>query len=406
MFRVRLIRGGVLALVCAALGAIACPAPAAPSQVVRGRLRADGQAIVYPNGAPFVWRGATAFRLVDLVANGREEDAIAFLDWAHRTGFDVVRVLATLCCWFDLPPDAGRRALPRVLDLARDRGLYVQVVALAGTAERPLDLEAQARAIGRIASSHDNAIVEIANEPYHPTQDPRLRANDYAFARRLGDLLPDDVLYTIGAAEADGPAVENGRVVAPPPLGEFITRHLDRRGTPREMIAGLRRLERLSEIAGRPVLSGEPIGAAESAETGRRLVSPDFFFAYGVACRLLSLACNFHFEAGLQAAPPSSRQQAAADAFIAGTHVLPDSTLAHFAAPDGDAAPAVTPERCLDAVTWGRYANRAIGLVMGSGCDPAARWSEGWRATRPSEQPYPGVMLLYAGRSASASVSR
>ena len=74
---------------------------------------------------PLNLAGVTAFRLADLIADGRDAEAVRYLDWAHRTGFNVVRVLATLCCWFDLPPGAGQKALPKLLALAKERGLRV-----------------------------------------------------------------------------------------------------------------------------------------------------------------------------------------------------------------------------------------------------------------------------------------
>ncbi|MGE5837092.1 MAG: hypothetical protein ACM4AI_21640, partial [Acidobacteriota bacterium] len=194
--------------------------PETAGEAACGRIRANGRSLVCADGTIFRWRGVTAFRLVDLAADGREQEAVRYLDWAHRTGFNVVRVLSTLCCWFDLPPEAGLRALPKVLQLAAARGMHVQIVALAGTAphERSIDLEAQVRAIGDIAAAHDNAIVEIANEPKHSTQDERL--HDFAYVDRLAGLVPEQVLTIGGSASTDD--------AMGPPLGDLVTRHLSR----------------------------------------------------------------------------------------------------------------------------------------------------------------------------------
>ena len=49
--------------------------PAAAEQKC-GRLRAEGRTLVCADGSVFRWRGVTAFRLVDLVADGREPEAV------------------------------------------------------------------------------------------------------------------------------------------------------------------------------------------------------------------------------------------------------------------------------------------------------------------------------------------
>src|SRR5688572_22203231 len=60
---------------------------------VRGHLRAeDGQLVYADDGAPFSWRGISAFRLLEMVATDREADADAYLAWARSHGLTVVRV--------------------------------------------------------------------------------------------------------------------------------------------------------------------------------------------------------------------------------------------------------------------------------------------------------------------------
>jgi hypothetical protein len=287
-----------------------------PAPVECGRIRAEGRTVVCADGTLFRWRGVTAFRLADLIADGREPEAVRYLDWAQRTGFNVVRVLATLCCWFDLPPEPGRKALPKLLALAKERGIYVQIVALAGTAphERSIDLEAQVRAIGAIAAAHETAIVEIANEPAHDTQDRRM--DDPEYVDKLAALVPEEVLTISGSAGVDDAVT--------PPLGDLVTRHLSRLDDMWEMMQKVRGLDHVARSTGRPVLSGEPFGAGEKRVPGTRETDPDLFFTYGALCRVFELSCNFHLEAGLHAAQPGPVQQAAAEAYIAGTKAVPD----------------------------------------------------------------------------------
>ena len=129
-----------------------------------------GTRFVTPDGRTFQWRGITAFRLVDYVADGQEAQAERYLAWAASQGLTVVRVLTMMAGQFDLRPEDGRRALPRVLELASKHGLYVEVVALAGTADIPVNLQEHVEEIGKILAAHPNGLLEIANEPVHPSQ--------------------------------------------------------------------------------------------------------------------------------------------------------------------------------------------------------------------------------------------
>jgi hypothetical protein len=71
--------------------------------------------------SPFEWRGITAFRLLEQIAHGRDGEAIAYLDWAGAQRVTVVRVLTMAKHLFELNPDDGLKALPRLLALASER---------------------------------------------------------------------------------------------------------------------------------------------------------------------------------------------------------------------------------------------------------------------------------------------
>ncbi len=343
------------------------PAQRSSDAATCGRVRANARELVCADGTLFRWRGVTAFRLVDQIADGKEAEAVRYLDWADRTGFNVVRVLSTLCCWFDLAPDAGRRALPTLLQLAKARGMYVQVVALAGTAphERAIDLEGQVRAIGAIAAAHDNAIVEIANEPEHNTQDKRL--HDFTFVDKLATLVPEEVLTIGGSATVDHAVT--------PPLGDLVTRHLSRLDDQWAMMQRVRGMEHVSRATNRPVLSGEPFGAGEKRAPGTRETDPDLFFTYGALCRVFELSCNFHLEAGLNAVQPGPIQQAAAEAFIAGTRAVPDDwrlTFRDLGSPESPIARAHLGRAT--AVYSGLVGNEGLVIAFGVRGDLELQW--------------------------------
>ncbi|MBA3296763.1 MAG: hypothetical protein H0U19_07495, partial [Acidobacteria bacterium] len=102
------------------------PLPAPPvRQPSVPTVRTAGTKFVGPTDQPFHWRGITAFRLAGLVASGREDEAVAYLDWASSQQITVVRVLLTARHLFKLSSEQGLKALPRLLDLAKARGLAV-----------------------------------------------------------------------------------------------------------------------------------------------------------------------------------------------------------------------------------------------------------------------------------------
>ena len=319
----RRVAGAMLALValsCAAGMPASDPNSAAASNLrpdtpaACGRLSTRGTDIVCSDGTRFQWRGVTGFALLEQIAHGRAQDADGFMRWARATGFNLVRVLAMAEVLFDLSPEEGRRHLDTLFEMAAERGLYVEIVALADTARRgmtPAGLREQVAAVGSAAAAHSNAVVQIANEHYHPTQVPAL--HDPAALRALAAMLPAQVLYTESAA-ADDMAVQ--------PQGAFITRHLSRGGTPAQMLERVALLGNLAVETGKPVVNGEPIGAAERAEPGRRLVDPGFFRELARRTSAAGLAGGtFHCQDGMFARIPGPVQQACALAWVQGAAI-------------------------------------------------------------------------------------
>ena len=100
---------------------------------------------------------------------------------------------------FDLQPEAGRRALPRVLELAAKHGLHVEVVGLANTLDIPVNLEEHVAEIGRILAAHPNGFLEIANEPVHPSQSAEVQKPEVLAA--LAKRVPATVPVALGSIE-------------------------------------------------------------------------------------------------------------------------------------------------------------------------------------------------------------
>jgi hypothetical protein len=355
-------------------------------------MRADGQ--------PFVWRGVTAFSIVKQVAEGREADAEEMLAWAARTGFNIVRALAMIDWdpkW--LTPAAGASALPRVLDLAAKHGLYVQVVAFAGTrrlleGEPQSVWEAHAARLGQLcAAASSCAAVELANENYHHSQDSRLA--DVAFLKALRARIPAEVPVSCGAGFRDD--ADNY-----PNCGEFITIHLGRgHDDTWNLVRHKRKMELVSAATGKFVVDNEPIGAGERDEPGRRIAAPEPFFALAALGRVLGVGSNFHFEDGLDSTPPGPTQQEAAEAFIAGSRVVSDSTTLMFKNAGWNDSPVRAfrfaerwgvPNAAIRAYS-GIDETKGIIVLLGVSGTPAVELQPGWRVAGVLADK-PGVRVL------------
>jgi hypothetical protein len=323
-------------------------------------------------GRPFEWRGISAFRLVEMEAHGRHADVGRYLDWAAAHHLTVVRVFAMARHLFELSPEDGLRALPRVLEQAQGRRIHVQIVALADTLAIPVDLDAHVQRVGAIAGRYPNAIIEIANEPAHPTQ--RAEVHDPRVLQRLRALIPAGVPVALGSAEED-PAYANGT---------FATMHFPRAGGQ----SGWRHVLALAEGPnlirkwGKPLINDEPIGAAEHAVTGRRDNLPARFRAAALLTRLGGMGGTFHYEGGLQARIPSGRELACFRAWNSAWELLERGVehqgVFQVAGQPGAAVMAYAREHA-GGVFERRAEPDAWILAVDVTGDPALKWGVGWK---------------------------
>jgi hypothetical protein len=291
------VRAAVLALVVAFVASFADPS-----------LRVDGTRFVDRDRRPFAWRGITAFRLVEQVASGREADADTYLAWCDSHDITVVRVLTMAKHPFVLPPDKGIAALPKLLSLAAKHDLQVEIVALADTASYQLDVEKHVAAIGQACATAGNCVIEIANEPNHPTQ--AAQVHDRAYLGRLRTLIPKDIPVALGAG--DSPEESGG--------GDYATIHTSRDtgNGGWAYVKAIAALKGLPERLKMPVVSDEPIGAGNTLEPGRRDNDPARFEAAARATREAGLGGTFHYSDGINAVIPTGRQLACFDAWRRG----------------------------------------------------------------------------------------
>jgi hypothetical protein len=350
-----------------------------------GRLKPCGRDLCREDGSRFRWRGVTAFALLDLIADGRDRDARAFLQWARDERFTIVRVLAmNPKGWFDLDASDGRRALPALLRLASEHQLHVQIVALANTAGKSeSELAEQVREVGRICAAADNCLLEIANEPYHSSQ---ARLQNAGLMRKFQEQIPKDVVTAWGAASDHNSDVMAG--------GTYVVAHVARSGERWARVARVRELADLSKRTGKFVVDNEPIGAAEKIERSRRDTLPAAFFAQGVLSRLLEVGSTFHCSDCLEAKVPGPTQKACAEAFIAGATVVPDDVV--MSEIDERTPHAATLRADMAALGPRAFAgvsgNRGWLALVGEGSDRDVVWKGPWKIEKRIAH-HPGVSM-------------
>ncbi len=363
------------------------------STVARGaaHLRIDGTRFVDAAGATFQWRGITGFRLLDYVADGQQAAAREYLVWAKSQHLTVVRVFAMLDGFFDLPADAGRRALPELLRLAADHDVHVEVVGLTNTAKGNVDSREQIRALGELVARHPNALLELANEPIHPTQSPDVHRPQ--FLRGLAAAVPDAVPVSLGS-------IENDEGFA---AGDYVTWH-----SPRESgeggwahVTAVANGAELPRRLHKPVISDEPIGAGPAFDPGRRDNNPDRFRAAALLTRLAGLGATFHYEGGLHARIPAGRELECFTAWNEAWQLLPgDVEHRGVFRKAGDAGAVVSrfdPKTALDVLER-QDAARAWILVIRPGAKVSLQLAGGWSVE--SRRRAGGVEIIHARRSA------
>jgi hypothetical protein len=358
---------------------------------VQRHLRLTGTSFTTADRHPFQWRGITAFRLLEYVARGKEDEVEQFLSWAERRRLTVVRVLAMGSGWMNLSAGDGRKALPRLLDLAAAHRLHVEIVALAGTRDTPLDLDSQLDAIGRIASEHDNALIEIANEPAHPSQLPDVHRPETLV--RLRSRVPRTIPVALGLVEG----LERASA------GDYVTWH-----APRDAgsdgwghVLALAKGAELVTQWNKPVVSDEPIGAGAAFEVGRRDDSAERFRAAALVTRLAGLGATFHYEGGLQASIPTGRELECFNAWNEAWTLLPSDIertgTFKRARDEGAAVVDYSSDKAL-AVFERQRGNLAWVAVINPSPGFAMRWGGGWNPQQTRR--LQGVWLITARRDA------
>jgi hypothetical protein len=346
-------------------------------------LRVQGTRFVDSAGRRFEWRGMTAFRVLKMIASGDERGATRILDWATEEQLTVLRVLAMAPTLFDLTPERGRAALPRLLDMARARGLAIELVVFADTYKVSLDYSPYVTEIGRIAHAKGNAFIEMTNEPGHPTQDRRL--HDPAFVAKLARLLPEPLIVALGS-------VEYGEGFT---AGDYATFHFARGHEWEHVFALSGGAQRVTQLK-KPIISDEPIGAGPKYERGRRDNVPARFGAAAALTRFTGMGATFHYDGGVHTRLPQGTEVACFRAWKAGLALVPDDVITgEFV--EGEAVARVATAKGARR-TYARVSEKQASVLL---VDPAPSvqitWSSEWRETRRNAAP--GTILATAVRA-------
>ena len=279
-------------------------------------------------------------------------------------------------------------ATSRLLTLAGEHGLHVELVALAGTLEMPVSLDEQLTALGEVLGAHPNGLLEVANEPTHPSQAPAVGRTDVLLA--LASRVPSDVPVALGSIEADESFAKS----------DYATWHAprDNKLDGWAHVLGIAQGAAYLQKFRKPVVSDEPIGAGPKYEAGRRDDAPARFRAAALLTRLAGLGATFHYEGGLQARIPEGRELECFEAWNEAWTLLPGDVESQgtFAMAGAPGAAVRDFDRKASLGVFERTAgNRGWVLSVGPG-DPALSLAPGWSASETKT--FEGARLITVAR--------
>jgi type VI secretion system secreted protein VgrG len=363
------------------------PSTQAAAQL-RGKLRADGRVFRAADGRLFRPVFASA-----LTALAPGKPFAAFFDFVRGAGFNGVRIFAGSLTWAGQTAEGARAALPKVLQAAAERGLYVEVTCLTDTGAAPYDKMTHLREIATIVRDMPNVLIEIANEYFHPTQDGQVHDQNW-LKQQVGLFAAGAHPVAIGAPHEDEPDPA-GRWKGTG--GHYGTAHLDRGRDKWNQVRRVREIEACSEKGGLPVLNNEPVGAAEPGTPGQRRNDPEFFFTLGALNRLFEVGGVFHFQDGLHTqVPVGAVQQQCAAAFVRGSHAMDsiDARLTYKNAKWTDSPVAdANFDRGVVRAYSGISGNQGFLVLVGITGDPGVKFQNGWKAVKVVDE-MPGVQII------------
>ncbi len=320
------------------------------------------------------------------------------LDEIAALGFTAARVFAGRLGWCGQEPGHALDSLPQFLNEAHARGLNGHVVALTDTAMeverngrkervRAFDPRPHAAEVAACVTPFD--ILEWGNEPWDVEQ-WELTPSYLASLPR-----PAGVAVALGASQHDEPPMGLDYAGA-----DYVTVHLGRGRDEWNMARRVKEVMEVGIATKKPVLSGEPIGAGEHFEAGKRLTNPSIFFTMAALGQLFNVSTCFHSSDGLMAQRLGPQQRACAEAFIRGMRAVPSASyeyknVSHGGSPitaarfnEGN----MNHEGCTRSYS-GLDGESGINVTLGISGDPGLSWGNGWRSGEVLGE-MPGVRVV------------
>lgn len=359
------------------------PEPLAGRVYVQGRFWMNGAGTYRP-------RYLSGFKLPALACQDPQR-VLNYLDLAVTLGFNGVRVMAGALTWGPQTPAEGLDGLPMVLTEARNRQLSVEVTILTDSGTG-YDCEEHVEAAALLCDEYDNALCEVANEPYHGSQAEEV--HDYTNLAEWGSesLSTRDLAWAEGAPETDEPRPEEGYTFD----GDWISIHLDRgRDSSWQMVRRVRELDVVSSTYQKPVMNNEPIGWGETFQPGRRSNDPSIAFCMGALSRGFEVGLVSHAEHGLECDLPGPVQTQCHLAAVHGFNIYgTDARLVFKNAGWGDSPihSANFDHTIVRAYSFLDTHTHGWSVLLGLTGDPGVVWQNGFAPVRIVEE-MPGIQV-------------
>ena len=343
------------------------PLPPPPPPPAIQRLHRSGRWLRTEDEARFLWRGMSGFGLLYRLRMS-EDDVALFLDRAQEAKINVVRVLTTAVHLFDLHPDVGVAYLPRLCELAAERGIYIEAVALADSQARSYAEDEHLIRVRGLVATCPNLLVEGGNElePLHPTQRPDAREAALKYATVPGGV------YAQGSTHN---GLDESSALAG---GDYVPVHFDRSDGEEgwRWVRHTKEGWNLSESTGKFVVNDE--SRRDDLNVARQ-------FALGALCRICGMGDTFHYDGGRYWDWPIedaalAREQRRHGWDIVGKMALDDGVFKNATWSDGPIRSFNTNRalRCYSRVNgdWG------MTLVLRCNGEPEIEWQHGWHPVR------------------------
>jgi len=276
--------------------------------IISGRITVDRRRFRDDNGW-FCWRGISDFASVAHVLQGREAEIAARFDVYAAARRTVVRIMGMLG-WQGLSfsPDNAQywQALERVVTLANDRGLHIELCCFADAQVVVPDANRRRewiRQFGGFIRQHPGVIAQVANEPFKngwsEADDPALLELAEILAGELGhrDFSIGDPM---DGDDPDASAQTTAKTVTLAMRANVVVLHSSRKEDSARYRRWVDHLEGVTEIlpslrTGVAFVHDEPMGAGTVRVDGKRDVEPDAFIAAQMTAACCGLGYTYHW---------------------------------------------------------------------------------------------------------------